>query len=47
MAARRLYVDDAAARADLGYSSGPVRDALARAVAWYRRHGYLSDAGGA
>jgi len=42
MSIQRMYVDDARARAELGHRPGPVRDALARAVAWYREHGYLS-----
>jgi dihydroflavonol-4-reductase len=41
LAVRHHYIDDAKARAELGYRSGSVRDALARAVAWYRDHGYL------
>lgn len=39
---RRMYVDCARARAELGYRPGPVREALARAVAWYREHGYVA-----
>ena len=40
MSVQRMYVDCSKARAELGYQAGPVRDALARAVAWYRAHGY-------
>ena len=42
MAVRRMYVDCAKARTELGYQPGPVRDALVRAVSWYRDHGYVS-----
>ncbi len=40
MSVQRMFVDDARARAELGYEPGPVRAALERAVAWYRAHGY-------
>lgn len=40
MSIRQMYVDCSKARTELGYQPGPVRDALARAVAWYRAHGY-------
>ena len=40
MSVRRMYVDCSKAEAELGYTPGPVRDALARAVAWFRSHGY-------
>jgi dihydroflavonol-4-reductase len=40
---RRMYVDDAKARSELGYRPSPVRDALARAVTWYREHGYCTS----
>jgi dihydroflavonol-4-reductase len=40
MSVQRMYVDCSKARTELGYQPGPVRDALARAVAWYRAHGY-------
>jgi dihydroflavonol-4-reductase len=36
MARHLMYVDAAKARAELGFAPGPVRDALRRAVAWYR-----------
>jgi dihydroflavonol-4-reductase len=42
MSVERMYVDSAKARAELGWDPGPVRDALARAVAWYRANGYLT-----
>ncbi|HTU71393.1 MAG TPA: NAD-dependent epimerase/dehydratase family protein [Candidatus Baltobacteraceae bacterium] len=38
----RMYADSSAAQQALGVSLRPVRDALARAVAWYREHGYAA-----
>ncbi len=38
MSRARMFVDDAKARRELGHAPTPVRDALARAVAWYRAH---------
>jgi dihydroflavonol-4-reductase len=40
MSVQQMYVDSSKARMELGYQPGPVRDALERAVAWYRAHGY-------
>jgi len=34
----RMYADSGDARRDLGYDATPVRDAIDRAVAWYREH---------
>jgi dihydroflavonol-4-reductase len=42
MSVEHMYVDSGKARAELGWAPGPVRDALARAVAWYREHGFLT-----
>jgi dihydroflavonol-4-reductase len=42
MAREHMYVDCTKAKRELGYSAGPVRDALARAVAWYQRNGYVN-----
>lgn len=42
LARERMYADSAKAEADLGHAATPVRDALARAVGWYRENGYLS-----
>jgi dihydroflavonol-4-reductase len=36
------YVDASKAARELGFHAGPVRDALARAVDWYRAHGYIN-----
>jgi len=47
MSFERMCVDSGKARAELGWEPGPVRDALARAVAWYRTHGYLGEAAAA
>jgi dihydroflavonol-4-reductase len=41
MAREHMYVDCSKAIAELGHDPSPVRDALARAVAWYRAHGYV------
>lgn len=37
-----MYADSAKAERELGYRAGSARDALARAVAWYRAHGYIA-----
>jgi dihydroflavonol-4-reductase len=37
-----MYADSGKAARELGYRAGSVRDALARAVAWYRAHGYIA-----
>lgn len=42
MSTQMMHVDCTRARVDLGLEPGSVRDALARAVSWYREHGYLS-----
>ena len=41
MARRRMYVDCGKAAVELGYHATPVREALERAVSWYRAHGYV------
>jgi nucleoside-diphosphate-sugar epimerase len=35
-----MYVDYDKAKRELGYEASPVGNALTRAVAWYRDHGY-------
>lgn len=42
MAREHMYVDWSKAKRDLAYCAGPVREALARAVAWYRANGYVN-----
>jgi dihydroflavonol-4-reductase len=42
MARERMYVSSEKARRELGYQPGSVTAALARAVEWYRRNGYLT-----
>ncbi|MDQ6768220.1 MAG: NAD-dependent epimerase/dehydratase family protein [Candidatus Eremiobacteraeota bacterium] len=42
MSRERMYVDSAKAVRELGYRPSAVRDALARAVAWYRANGYVA-----
>lgn len=37
-----MYADSSKAKAELGFSAGSVREALERAVAWYRAHGYCN-----
>ncbi|HLV20363.1 MAG TPA: NAD-dependent epimerase/dehydratase family protein [Polyangiaceae bacterium] len=38
-----LWVTSAKAKRELGYTHGPVRDALARAVRWYLQRGYVPE----
>ena len=40
-AQERMFVDSSKAARELGFSPGPVRGALERAVNWYRDRGYL------
>jgi len=41
MSRDRMFADDSKARIELGHAPAPARDALARAVAWYRNNGYV------
>lgn len=41
MSRELMYADSDEARRDLGYDPTPVRDAIDRAVAWYRENGYV------
>jgi dihydroflavonol-4-reductase len=41
MSTTRMAFDDSRARAELGYSSRPARDALIDAVHWYLENGYV------
>lgn len=41
MSEENMFVDSSKAQRELGYRAGPVRDALQRAVSWYRDRGYL------
>jgi len=41
LARHMMFFDSAKARRELGYAPGPVEDALARAVGWYRDNGYV------
>lgn len=43
MASERMFAQSAKAQRELSYSAGPVREALQRAVQWYRAHGYLTS----
>jgi dihydroflavonol-4-reductase len=43
MSRERMYADSEDARRDLGYAPTPVRDAIDRAVAWYRDNGYVES----
>ncbi len=40
MSRHHMYVDYDKAKRELGYEASPVGNALTRAVAWYRDHGY-------
>ncbi len=40
MARKKMFVSHEKAARELGYSPGPVEDALGRAVEWFRRNGY-------
>lgn len=42
MSRERMFVDSSKAQRELGYRAGSVRDALARAIAWYRSNGYVN-----
>jgi len=42
MSLASMHVDCSKAAAELGFKPSPVRDALTRAVAWYRSHGYVA-----
>ncbi|MDQ1481402.1 MAG: hypothetical protein QOI44_2263, partial [Actinomycetota bacterium] len=39
----RMEYDDSRARDELGYTSSPARDALARAARWYVDNGFVKD----
>jgi dihydroflavonol-4-reductase len=41
MATTRMEYDDSRARAELGYTSGPAREALTRAARWFVEHGFV------
>ena len=41
MATTRMEYDDSRARSELGYTSIPAREALARAASWYVEHGFV------
>ncbi len=41
MARHKMFFDPSKAVRELGLPQSPVRDALARAVAWFREHGYV------
>ena len=43
MATTRMVYDDSRARSELGYTSAPAREALARAVRWYVEHGFVKE----
>ena len=47
MARHRMFFDGSKAVTELGFPQSPVEPALARAVDWFRRHGYAGQAGGA
>jgi dihydroflavonol-4-reductase len=45
MARHRMFVDSSKATRELGFAPGPVEQALARAVEWYRANGYVDHSG--
>jgi hypothetical protein len=44
MATTRMEYDTSRARAELGYTSIPARDALTRAARWFVEHGFVKAA---
>jgi len=40
MGRKKMFVSSSKAERELGWKAGPVDDALARAVDWFRQHGY-------
>ena len=42
MARHKMFVDCSKATRELGYTAGPVEQALERAVRWYQENGYLA-----
>ncbi len=42
MARHKMYVDSDKAARELGFEAGNPQDALGRAVAWFREHGYVN-----
>jgi dihydroflavonol-4-reductase len=42
MGKKKMWATSAKAERDLGWKSGPVDDALGRAVDWFRKHGYVN-----
>ena len=42
MGKKKMWASSAKAERDLGWKSGPVDDALSRAVEWFREHGYVN-----
>jgi len=45
IARHKMFVNDQKARMELGYTSGPVKDALRHAVEWYVANGYAAIPG--
>jgi dihydroflavonol-4-reductase len=41
MSRELMFADSSKAARELDFHPGPVRDALERAVRWYREHGYV------
>jgi len=44
LAQHKMFVDCSKARRELGFEPGPLEDALARAIRWYRENGYVRAA---
>jgi dihydroflavonol-4-reductase len=45
MARHKMFVDASKATRELGFTPGPIEEALARAVRWYETNGYLTARG--
>jgi dihydroflavonol-4-reductase len=41
MSKRRMFFTSAKAKAELGYTARPYREAIADAMSWFREHGYI------
>jgi dihydroflavonol-4-reductase len=41
LARKRMFFDSSKAVRELGFPQTPARDALGKAVEWFREHGYV------
>jgi dihydroflavonol-4-reductase len=42
MAAKCMYFSSAKAERELGYSARPAGEAVANAIEWFKRHGFIA-----